>query len=144
MNNKLELRDWLSLLALSAIWGASFFFLRVAAPVFGPVPLIAARVFFGFCLLLPVFLYRGLGSQLREHWQIVFIISLANMSFPFSLLAYASLSLNAGITSILNATVPFFAAIIAFSFWSVRLSSLALVLSPALLLTIDPNGLCMA
>ena len=118
MNNKLELRDWLSLLALSAIWGASFFFLRVAAPVFGPVPLIAARVFFGFCLLLPVFLYRGLGSQLREHWQIVFIISLANMSFPFSLLAYASLSLNAGITSILNATVPFFAAIIAFSFWS--------------------------
>jgi drug/metabolite transporter (DMT)-like permease len=49
------------------------------------------------------------------------------MSFPFSLLAYASLSLNAGITSILNATVPFFAALIAFSFWSVRLSRLALL-----------------
>jgi drug/metabolite transporter (DMT)-like permease len=48
VNDKLELRDWISLLALSAIWGASFFFLRVAAPVFGPVPLIAARVFFRF------------------------------------------------------------------------------------------------
>jgi drug/metabolite transporter (DMT)-like permease len=127
MNNQLEMRDWISLVALSAIWGASFFFLRLAAPVFGPVPLIAARAFFGFCLLLPVFLYRGLGSQLRENWRIVFIISLANMSFPFSLLAYASLSLNAGITSILNATVPFFAALIAFSFWSVRLSRLALI-----------------
>ena len=127
MNNQLEMRDWISLVALSAIWGASFFFLRLAAPVFGPVPLIAVRVFFGFCLLLPVFLYRGLGSQLREHWRIVFVISLSNMSFPFSLLAYASLSLNAGITSILNATVPFFAALIAFSFWSVRLSRLALL-----------------
>ena len=127
MNKQLELRDWFALIALSAIWGASFFFLRLAAPVFGPIPLIAARVFFGFCLLLPVFLYRGLATQLRAHWRIVFIISLSNMSFPFSLLAYASLTLNAGITSILNATVPFFAALIAFSFWSVRLSRLALV-----------------
>ncbi|MDF1765907.1 MAG: DMT family transporter [Gammaproteobacteria bacterium] len=146
MDSKLEIRDWVGLIALSAIWGASFFFLRLAAPVFGPVPLIAARVFFGFCLLLPVFLYRGLGAQLLQHWRIVFVISLANMSLPFSLLAYASLQLNAGITSILNATVPFFAAIIAFSFWSVRLSRLALVgmgvgFSGVVLIVFDPHAI---
>ena len=107
MNDKLELRDWISLLALSAIWGASFFFLRVTAPVFGPVPLIAARVFFGLCLLLPVFLYRGLFSQLLAHWRIIYVVSLTNMSLPFCLLAYASLELNAGITSILNARFLF-------------------------------------
>ncbi len=78
--------------------GASFFFFCALPHRFLALcQLIAARVFFGFCLLLPVFLYRGLGSQLQEHWRIVFIISLANMSF-FSFLAHASLSLNAGIT----------------------------------------------
>lgn len=146
VNDKLELRDWISLLALSAIWGASFFFLRVTAPVFGPVPLIAARVFFGLCLLLPVFLYRGLFSQLLAHWRIIYVVSLTNMSLPFCLLAYASLELNAGITSILNATVPFFAALIAFSFWKVRLTHVALIgmaigFGGVVLIVFDPEAI---
>ena len=146
MNTKLEIRDWLGLLALSAIWGASFFFLRIAAPVFGPVPLIASRVFFGFCLLFPVFIYRGHLQQLREHWKMIFVVSLSNMTIPFCMLAYASLTLNAGITSILNATVPFFAALIAFGVWTVRLSRLGLVgmgvgFGGVVLIVFDPTAI---
>ncbi len=146
LNNHFELRDWLGLFALSAIWGASFFFLRLTAPVFGPVPLIAVRVFFGFCFLFPVFLARGLLPQLREYWRTIFVVSLSNMSLPFTLLAYASLTLNAGITSILNATVPFFAALIAFGFWGVRLSRLGFLgmvigFSGVVLIVFDPTAI---
>jgi drug/metabolite transporter (DMT)-like permease len=53
-------------------------------------------------------------------------LSLANMALPFCLLAFASLSLSAGFTPILNATVPFFAAIIGYLVYSQQLSLLSI------------------
>lgn len=37
-------RDLIELMLLAALWGASFLFMRVAAPEFGPIALIAVRV----------------------------------------------------------------------------------------------------
>ncbi|MDO7565067.1 MAG: DMT family transporter, partial [OM182 bacterium] len=78
--------------------------------------------------------------------RIIYVVSLTNMSLPFCLLAYASLELNAGITSILNATVPFFAALIAFSFWKVRLTHVALIgmaigFGGVVLIVFDPEAI---
>ena len=50
----MRLRDTLDLLLLAAIWGASFLFMRIAAPEFGPVPLIATRVAVAAAFLLVV------------------------------------------------------------------------------------------
>ena len=49
-------QKWLTLgeiTVLGAIWGASFLFMRVAAPEFGAVALVELRLAFGAAVLLP-------------------------------------------------------------------------------------------
>ena len=57
--------DVLELIVLAALWGASFLFMRVAAPAFGPVALIAVRVGIAALVLLPVLALRGGLPKLR-------------------------------------------------------------------------------
>jgi len=104
-----------ALLLLAALWGGSFLFMRIAAPVLGPVWLIALRVLIAGIVLLPLLLQRRQLPALRRHgWQLLWV-GLVSAALPFTLLAYSSLELTAGLTSILNATVPIFAAVIGYS-----------------------------
>ena len=107
-------RDLLDLLLLGAIWGASFLFMRVAAPEFGAVPLIAARVGIAAAFLLPVLARRVGLRSLYEHAPELLIIGAINSAIPFSLFAYAVLSVTAGFASVLNSTAPLFGALVAF------------------------------
>jgi drug/metabolite transporter (DMT)-like permease len=119
-------RDYLELLLLSAIWGSSFLFLRIASPEFGPVFLIEMRVLSGLVVLLPLSLLLGKHEEVFKHWRMIFVVSLTNMAVPFCFFAYAALNTSAGLLSILNATVPFFTAIVALVFFQQRLSVLAI------------------
>jgi len=107
---EVEVRDLVDLIVLAALWGGSFLLLRLASPVFGPVFLIEMRVLTGLVVLLPILLYSGKLKELISNWQILSLLSLTNMCLPFCVLAFTSLYLGAGTISILNATVPFFAA----------------------------------
>jgi drug/metabolite transporter (DMT)-like permease len=109
-------RDLIDLLLLAAIWGASFLFMRVAAPEFGPVPLIAARVGIAALCLLAILASRGGLSDLRARVVPLTVLGAINSALPFSLFAYAVLSLTAGFAAVLNATVPLFGALAAY-FW---------------------------
>lgn len=102
-------RDGLALLLLGAIWGASFLFLRVAAPAFGPVPLIAFRVTLAATVLGGVLAWRGGLGALRGRWRPLAVVGLLNSALPFSLFAWATLSIPAGLAAVTNATVPLFA-----------------------------------
>ena len=109
----MRVRDLVELLLLAALWGASFLFMRVAAPVFGPVPLIAVRVGVAAAALLPVLaLRRGLPA-LRGRIRPVLVTGAINSALPFCLLAYTTLSVTAGLASILNATSPLWGALVA-------------------------------
>lgn len=120
--NSPTLRDYAELVLLSAIWGSSFLFLRVSSPILGPVFLIEMRVLSALLFLLPICIFMGKHREALANWKLIFLVSLTNMTIPFCLLAYASLSIGAGFASVLNSTVPFFAAIIAFVFWSQRMT----------------------
>ena len=122
----LSARDTLLLVFLASLWGLSFLFLRIAAPEFGPLALIELRLAFAFLVLFPVFLMRGRPSEILEHWQPILIVSSLNMVMPFLFFAYTAMHVTAGMTSILNATVPFFTALIGFFVFSARLGGLAL------------------
>lgn len=100
------------LVLLAALWGGSFLFMRIAAPVLGPVWLIALRVALAGLVLLPLVARRRQLGMLRSHWRDLLLMGALSAALPFTLLAYSSLDLTAGMTSILNATVPIFAAII--------------------------------
>src|SRR5688572_14539778 len=88
--------------------------MRVAAPEFGAIPLIAARVAIAAVFLLIVLARRGgLGDLYKNAAQLTFLGAI-NSAIPFSLFAYAVLSVTAGFASVLNATAPLFGALVAF------------------------------
>ena len=124
---QVTLRDYIELLILSAIWGSSFLFLRIASPEFGPIFLTEMRVASGLVVLLPICLLLGKIQELKENWKMIFILSLSNMTIPFCLFAYSALNMGAGILSIINATVPFFTAIIAFLVYQQRMTRYGLI-----------------
>jgi drug/metabolite transporter (DMT)-like permease len=101
------------LFVLAAIWGGSFLFMRVAAPVLGPVRLIAYRVGLAAVFLLGVALLRKRGLNARGHWRHYLVLGACNSAVPFLLFAFAAQTLSASLLSILNATAPIFAALIA-------------------------------
>lgn len=109
-------RDLLELTLLAAIWGASFLFMRIAAPAFGAVPLAAVRVLGAALVLLPLLALRGEWPALRRHWRPIALVGLTNSALPFVAFGYASLSITAGLASIFNAATPLFSALIA-SLW---------------------------
>lgn len=98
---------------LAAIWGSSFLFMRIGAVEFGALPTAAVRVGIAAAFLLPLVLLRGLGPQLVRNWRHVFLIGMFNSGIPFACFAFALLSITTGLSSILNATVPMFGALVA-------------------------------
>jgi drug/metabolite transporter (DMT)-like permease len=118
--------DVLELVALAAIWGASFLFMRLAAPEFGPIALAALRVAGAALFLLPLLALRGASSVVRAHWRPIAVIGLVNSALPFTLFTLAALAINAGLSAILNSTAPLWAAAIAALWLGERLSPLRL------------------
>lgn len=104
------------LLSLSALWGGSFLFIRVAAPALGPVALVELRVLIaGIALLVYAPLSRCL-PELRPRWKIFLTIGLFNSAVPFFLISTAELHLTASLAATLNAATPLFGALVA-AFW---------------------------
>jgi uncharacterized membrane protein len=107
-------RDLFDFILLAALWGASFLFMRVGAPEFGPIALIGLRVLIAAVCLWPLVLIaqRTSASAMRAHAMPLAVVGVSNSALPFTLLAYASLSLTAGFNALVNATVPLWAAVI--------------------------------
>lgn len=139
-------QDVVELLALAALWGASFLFMRLGAADFGAVALAALRVGLATLMLLPLLWQRGQAAALRGHWRAIAVVGLVNSALPFVLFGVAALALNAGLSSIFNATAPLWAALIAWAWLGERLTparaaGLALGFSGVLWLAWDKAGI---
>ena len=107
--------DAAELLLLAALWGASFLFMRLGVPEFGPLPLVAVRVAGASVLLLALLAVRRELAPLRTHWRPLLVVGLANSALPFVFFSTAALVLDAGLSGILNATAPLWGALIAWA-----------------------------
>ena len=103
----------LDFVLLAAIWGASFLFMRMGAKELGALPTAGMRVGIAAAFLLPILWYQGQVAALRQHWKLVFTVGILNSAIPFACLSFALLSISTGLSSILNATVPLFGAVVA-------------------------------
>jgi drug/metabolite transporter (DMT)-like permease len=116
---------WLTpveLLALGAIWGASFLFMRVAAKDFGPIALVEVRLVLGALVLFPFF-WRARSQFTPTHWWKMAGIGAINSAIPFALFAWAAQRAPAGIGAITNSTAVMFTALFAFALYGERISS---------------------
>src|SRR6185437_8561162 len=111
--SRMDAASLVRLLLLAAIWGSSFLFMRVAAPILGPTVLIAWRVALAAIFLLAIAALSKRAIRVRTHWRHYLILGACNSAVPFLLFAFAAQTLSASLLSILNATAPIFAAAIA-------------------------------
>jgi drug/metabolite transporter (DMT)-like permease len=102
----------LRLILLAAIWGGSFLFMRISAPVLGPALLIELRVLLAALFLAAVGLVLRKSLQLRAHWKHYLILGFFNSALPFLLFAYAARTLPASVLAVLNATAPMWGALL--------------------------------
>ena len=107
----------LRLIFLAAIWGGSFLFMRIAAPVLGAAVLIEYRVLFAALFLAAIGLAMKKKLDLRQHWKHYLILGLFNSAIPFLMFAFAARTLSASVLAVLNATTPLWGTLIA-AVWS--------------------------
>lgn len=105
-------RDGFDLLALAAVWGGSFLFMRIAVPEFGPAALMELRVGLAALCLLPIAAMRGKLPIIARRWRAVLAVGTLNAAIPFLMYAYAAKSLGAGFMSVANASTPVWGAVI--------------------------------
>jgi drug/metabolite transporter (DMT)-like permease len=114
VRGRMSTREWAMLIALSVLWGGSFFFVGVAVRALPPVTIVALRVA-GAALILVAVLY-ALGLRLptgRRLWAAFFGMALLNNAVPFLLFTWGQTIIASGLAAILNATTPLFAVVVA-------------------------------
>jgi drug/metabolite transporter (DMT)-like permease len=108
-------RDRLELLLLGVIWGASFLFMRVAAPEFGALALVEIRVATAAVFLVAVLAWRRGMNDLPGAALPLTVVGVFSSALPFVLFAYSTLSVTAGTAALLNASAPLFGALVAYA-----------------------------
>lgn len=103
--------DTARLVLLAAIWGASFLFNRITAPVLGPVLTAELRTLIAGIALAAYFGFAGFNPEWRRWGRQYVIVGILTSGLPFLLWAYAALTLTAGLMSVLNATSPMWGAL---------------------------------
>jgi drug/metabolite transporter (DMT)-like permease len=105
---------WSLLVALSVLWGGSFFFVGVAVAELPPLTLVVLRVGLAAAILwaaLP--LLRVAPPRGLRAWGAIAVMGLLNNAIPFSLIVWAQQSLPSGLAAILNATTPLWTVLVA-------------------------------
>ena len=110
----MQIKYWLLLILLGAVWGSSFIFIKIATPDFGPVPFVGLRLLLAGSLFLPFLLMPKYLNQIHGHIYKILFLSLFNTAIPFTLFSYASLYSNSNMLAILNSTAALFTMIIAY------------------------------
>ncbi|WP_194720497.1 DMT family transporter [Noviherbaspirillum malthae] len=104
--------DLTRLLILAAIWGASFLFMRIVAPVLGAFWTAETRVALAGIAMLAYMLLTHQGMNFGRHWKQYLMLGILNSALPFSLFSFAAMTLPAGYSAIVNATSPLWGALV--------------------------------
>ncbi len=107
----MQTKHFSQLVGMSALWGASFPLLRIASPALGPWVVAAARCVLASVVLALLMVALRQRWPARRDWPALAALSLVSVVLPFVLFNWAALTLPAGYSAVLNATVPLFGVI---------------------------------
>jgi drug/metabolite transporter (DMT)-like permease len=106
--------DWLLLVALSILWGGSFFFTKIAVQELPPLTVALGRVALAASVLLLAARLSGIALPVRRaEWRPYLLMGLLNNAVPFSLIFWGQTHIPSGLAAILNATTPLFTVLVA-------------------------------
>ncbi|MDB9967299.1 DMT family transporter [Gammaproteobacteria bacterium] len=112
----MELKNWILLILLGAVWGSAFMFIKISADDFGPILLVNLRLLLAGALFLPFLLRRKYLAYFKSHFSGILILAIFSNAFPFTMFSYASLGATSNMLGILNGTTAFMTMVVAY-FW---------------------------
>jgi len=97
------------LLLLATLWGASYSFIKLGVATIPPITLIAFRTLIAGLLLLLIMRWRGIAMPMdAATWGRFAFQACLNSVIPWTLIAWAERSVDAGLATILNSAAPIF------------------------------------
>jgi drug/metabolite transporter (DMT)-like permease len=109
-------RSWILLGTLSALWGASYLFIKVALEDdVAPAVIVALRTGLAALVLLPLAARRGALSGVRRNAGAILALAVVQMGGPLMLIAIGEQEIASSLTGILVATAPIFTFLLAFA-----------------------------
>jgi len=109
--------DIFLLLLLGAIWGSSFFNIKIATYSYEPYTLALVRVILAaVSMLLVSFLYKIKIYAFSKNWKIYAIVGVCNITIPFSLIAIGTNKIDSYLAAMLMSTTPMTGSILAHFF----------------------------
>jgi drug/metabolite transporter (DMT)-like permease len=106
--------DLALLVLLATLWGAAYTFMKIAIETIPPLTLIAARTLIAGTLLAMVLMIRGVRwPRDARTWRGFLIQAALNSVVPFTLIAWAVQTIDAGSAVILNSMTPIFTFLLA-------------------------------
>ena len=114
--------DIFRLLSLAAIWGASFLFMRIIAPVIGTIPTAFFRVSIAAAGLLVILGLMRISWDFKGKLKTVMLLGVINSGIPATLYSVAAQVLPAGYSAIFNATTPLMGVLIGGLFFHEKLT----------------------
>ncbi|WXL23998.1 EamA family transporter [Ectopseudomonas mendocina] len=118
----MRLSDLSRLLFLAAIWGASFLFMRMVAPVLGSMPTAFFRSATGMLGLLVVLLALRIQWNFSGKLRRFLLLGVINAGLPSAMYCLAALVLPAGYSAIFNATTPMMGVLIGMLFFAEKVT----------------------
>ncbi|MBO5393175.1 MAG: EamA family transporter, partial [Pseudomonas sp.] len=118
----MRLVDLLRMLSLAGIWGASFLFMRIIAPVLGTIPTAFFRVSIAATGLVVILALMRVRWDFGGKLKVILILGVINSGVPATLYSVAAQVLPAGYSSIFNATTPLMGVLIGGLFFSEKLT----------------------
>jgi drug/metabolite transporter (DMT)-like permease len=112
----MDRRAWFWLLALGAIWGASYMFIEIGLRDLSPGMVAFLRVALAALVLLPIAASQGVLPDLRRYGGWLALVGLIQVAAPFILIAAGQEEISSSLAGILVASAPLFTALLAIRF----------------------------
>jgi drug/metabolite transporter (DMT)-like permease len=106
-------REQVLLLALAAIWGASFLFIKLGVDEVEPAVVVFGRLLVGVAVLVPIVLLRGSVPDMRAMWVPCVVLGALNNAVPYWLLAFAETRIDSGLAAVIQAAAPILTVVLA-------------------------------
>ena len=125
-DNKPSIADWLLMLLLAIVWGASFIFIKRAVEIYEPIQMAMWRMVLAMLVYLPfAFIYWKKINW--KNWKYYALVAFLGSAIPNFLFAVAQQHIDSSLAGVLNSLAPLFTLMIGLSFFSQRFNTIQLV-----------------
>lgn len=105
--------DWTMLVGLSMLWGAAYFFAKIAVAEVPPMTISLVRVVVAAPIMLAICWRLGELRQMPRYWLPFLVMGFLSNAAAFALISWSQIRIGSGLAAVLNATTPLFAIVLA-------------------------------